>query len=78
MTNEEIKQKLESSFHPYRCAVEIRDYKQKIRFRIFDQHDKPIITVPELKIKQIDAAPLLESVISQTKDEIRRKGYLIS
>ncbi|OGW12090.1 MAG: hypothetical protein A3G93_07085 [Nitrospinae bacterium RIFCSPLOWO2_12_FULL_45_22] len=77
MTNEEIKQKLEASFHPYRCVAEIWDYRQKIRFHIFDQNDKPIITAPEIVIPKINRESWLSSLIRQTKDEIKRKNYFI-
>ncbi|MBI4619648.1 MAG: DUF1652 domain-containing protein [Desulfobacterales bacterium] len=77
MTNEEIRQKIQSSFHPYCCVAEIWDYKRKIRFRVFDKDDNPIITITKTRISKINSETSLSSLIKSIKDKIKAKGYPI-
>ena len=78
MKPEEIKQKLEASFNPYRCVVELWDFNDRIRFRVFDKNNETIITVPEIIItnKTFNDSSLA-SLIKKTKEEIKKKNYAI-
>ena len=78
MESEEIKQKLESSFSPYRCVAKIQDFRARIRFRVFNKNNEPIFTSPEIIItdKVFNDSTLI-SLIKRTKVEIKKKNYAI-
>lgn len=73
-TGDEIKEIVERAFRPLRCVAEIRDYGQKLRFRVFDQNDVPIFSCPELLIHTPQDDAQLTAVISQARTEIEGKG----
>lgn len=75
MTPHEIKQSIIKGFLPYRCVAELWDYEDKIRFRVYDENNKPIITIPELEVNAIKNQSELESLIKFYKAEIKNLGF---
>lgn len=71
----EILKKLSEAFSPYECVVEDWDYKERIKFRIYDEKRNPIITVPELLVQDVDTEDKLNNVIDHYKDIIQNKGF---
>ncbi len=49
----EILKIIESSFSPLRCVAELTDYEQKIKIRIFDNKDNPLLSFPEEKVSNL-------------------------
>ncbi|MCK4655038.1 MAG: hypothetical protein KAU01_11405 [Candidatus Cloacimonetes bacterium] len=77
MEPKEIKQKLESSFSPYRCVAEISEFEDRIQFRVFNENNETIITSPEIKIYEDFHVSSLIPIIKKAKDEIKKKNYVI-
>ena len=61
LTNQEISEIIENAFQPHRCTTEIFDYEQKIRLRIHDENDLPIITMKEVTLSSIRDEGALDS-----------------
>ena len=66
MTNEEIRSVIEAAFVDKRCAVEIFDYDQKIRFRVFDKADQPIFSVTDIVIDSVRNREDLDRLLART------------
>lgn len=62
LTNDEIFSAVETAFSPYRCVPEIWDYGQKLRFRVFDAEDQPIIKMSEVILSSIRDVTALNSL----------------
>jgi hypothetical protein len=61
LTDEEIKKikvRLEDAFNPLRCVAEVWDYKQKLRFKVFDHNDQGIIEMPEIVLRDLNVPNL--------------------
>jgi len=70
LTNEQIKTFIESAFSPLRCAAEIWDYDQKIRFKVFSQTDEVLLACPEAVLSKIRDTNALHSLIVDFKQRI--------
>jgi hypothetical protein len=62
LTNDEICFAVENAFLPFRCVPEIWDYGQKLRFKVFDAADQPIVTMSEIILSSIRDAAALNSL----------------
>lgn len=71
----EVVKSLESAFSPYRCVAEPWDYGQRIRVRVFDQNDSPIVSFPEEKLKPLLEPRNLESFIITIRNRLIEKGF---
>ena len=78
MEIDQIKQRLDTSFHPYRCVTEEQDYKDKIRVHILDRNGNSIIHIKRKPIAEIDNESSLSFFIEQLKETIRGKGHPIA
>ena len=74
LTTAEIAKYIQKSFTPYRCVVEFWDYYEKVRFRVYDKNNTPIITVPEIEVHGSDINEL-ESLIFPYKEKVKSKGF---
>jgi len=73
----QITQRLEASFHPYRCVVKTENYDNEIWVHVLDQNNKSIIRTPWVAIAKIEDESLLSAFIEQTKEAMESKGYPI-
>lgn len=71
LTNEEICSLIEVSFPPYRCVAEIWDYGQKLRFRILDDTERPIVTMPEVVLSSIRDLSALEFLCEAVRQRLQ-------
>ncbi len=80
MNTDELIKILEASFPPYRCKAELNkhSYGTKIGFRVYGSDNKEIMTVNDLQVAMIISEGSLASIITSTKQEIKRRGYLIA
>jgi len=76
MDIKQIMQRLEKSFHPYRCVVKIDDYQNLIFLKIFDEKKKLIVQTPSVNADSIDESKL-QTLIERTKETINSEGYSI-
>jgi hypothetical protein len=74
-TNEQITRVIEGAFRPLRCVAEIWDYEKKLRFRVFDANDQPVVTFPEQLIASLSSDAQLSELISQARDRVQSKGH---
>jgi len=79
LTNEEIRSQIEVGFTPYRCIAEVWDYNQKIRFRVFNSSDEPLLTVEEVILSSVRDSVSLESLLvsvrQRVEDVVGRSRY---
>lgn len=73
-----IKDAIEQAFLPFRCAVEVSRYEDKLRFKVFDSDDQGIVEVSELVVRQLCDKSYLASVISSTRDRVEEKGFSLA
>ncbi|WP_313203068.1 DUF1652 domain-containing protein [Pseudomonas sp.] len=74
---EEAVKTLEKSFAPLRCVAEVWDYGERIRFRIFDGDDEPLLTVEEIVRKRFSQPAELQAVISTARARLRELGNVL-
>jgi len=65
---------IESAFKPLRCVVEIFDYQHRIRFRVFDPSDKPVLTMSEELVRRVCDPRGLNTIVTECRVRIERKG----
>lgn len=70
LTNEEICSRVEAAFPPYRCVAEVWDYGQKLRFRVFNSEDEPLITMDELVLSSVRDSTSLDSLLVSVRQRI--------
>lgn len=70
LTNEEICSRVEAAFPPYRCVAEVWDYGQKLRFRVFNSEDEPLITMDELVLSSVRDSTSLDSLLVSVRRRI--------
>jgi hypothetical protein len=61
--DQEIKQRLEQAFAPYRCEVIIDAYQQEFSFKIFGKENKVITKKENVSYLKFYDAKILESYI---------------
>ena len=65
LTNDKIMEIVEGAFRPYRCGVEIWDYDEKLRFKVFDDKNNGIIERPRLILRELrDEGQLRQLLLS--------------
>ncbi|MNM71067.1 hypothetical protein D3C81_827200 [compost metagenome] len=74
ITADEAAQILAKAFAPFRCVAEPWDYGERIRFRVFDVDDEPLLTVEELKKKQFSKQEELQAVIATSRARLTQRG----
>jgi hypothetical protein len=80
LTDEEIKKikvRLEDAFNPLRCVAEVWDYKQKLRFKVFDHNDQGIIEMPEIVLRDLSDESRLQDVIRDARAQVQAKGFVL-
>lgn len=75
LSNDEIRIAVEAAFRPLRCVAEVWDYEQKLRFRVFDSHDRGVLTVPSLVLRDLRDQSNLKSVLSVARETVEEKGF---
>ena len=74
LTNREICSTLEAAFPPYRCVSEIWDYGEKVRFKVFDADDQPIITMAEVVLSSVRDVAALDSLCQQIRHRVQERA----
>ena len=75
LTNSEIKMIIEDAFRPLRCVAEVRDYEQKLRFKVFGPDDKGIVEVPEIVLSEVRERNQLRETISRFRKRVEERGF---
>lgn len=75
---EKIQLRLEGAFKPLRCVVEIWDYKDKLRFKVFDKNNKGILEMPNVSLDSLSSAGDLEDLIQSVTQEITAKRFTLT
>lgn len=70
---DQIRVKLEAAFQPFRCVVEVRDYGEKLRFKVLDNNGVSIIETDDIPVRELMDNNYLEDVIEQTRVEIHSR-----
>jgi hypothetical protein len=66
---------IESAFKPLECVVEVFDYRHRLRFRVYDPDDKPLLTVKETLVRRMQNSDGLNTIVTECRSRIERKGY---
>lgn len=67
-----------SAFEPLECVVEVWDYGQKVRFRVFSPEDKPLLTVKDALARRVRDPDGLEFIVSAARERVEAKGYKLN
>ncbi len=61
-----------------RCVVEVWDYKQKLRFKVFDDHGRGVIEVPEIVLHDVAEENRLGDLIERVRAQVQAKGFVLT
>ncbi|MGK2871228.1 MAG: hypothetical protein ACSLFL_03115 [Alphaproteobacteria bacterium] len=67
LSNEDICKFVQTAFLPRRCVAEIWDYEHKLRFRVFDEQDKPVVTMEKVVLDYFRHEHILQELCDQIK-----------
>lgn len=65
---------IEYAFAPLRCVAEPWDYNYRIRFRVFDTNDEPMLRMDDVLLSTFQDAKSLESLLNQVRGRLTRSG----
>lgn len=74
LSPEEAAQIIESAFAPLRCVAEPWDYDHRVKFRVFDAHDQPLLTVEDLVKSQFSNHAKLREAILAARENLAQRG----
>lgn len=63
-----------SAFAPLRCVAEPWDYDHRVRFRVFDAQDQPLLTVEDLVKSQFANQAKLREAIVAARENLAQRG----
>jgi hypothetical protein len=66
---DKVAEALRSAFGPLDCGVEVFDFEQKLRFRIFDANGKAVLRVRQMLTEG------LRSAIKEVRNRLKAKGF---
>lgn len=72
---ETVVRSIESAFKPFECVVEVFDYEHRIRFRVFDQNDKPLLTMSEALVRRVRDPGGLNTIVTECRAKVERRGH---
>jgi hypothetical protein len=72
---EAVVRSIESAFKPLECVVEVFDYEYRLRFRVFDPDNKPLLTMDEALVTSLRDPGQLNTVVTECRSRVERKGY---
>ena len=75
LTVESAAEIIASAFAPLRCVAEPWDYSYRVRFRVFDGADEPLLSAEELLRPQVTDPRRLESIIAQARNNLSDRGH---
>lgn len=67
-------QHIEGAFSPFECVVETFDWDKKVRFRVYDENDKPLITMSEALANRVRDPSGLLYIVNEVRQRLERKG----
>lgn len=65
---------VESAFAPYRCVAESEDYGNRLKFRVFDEQDDPLLTVEYLVKSQFSDQARLIEILESSRENLKNRG----
>lgn len=75
LTNEVVIRKIESAFKPLRCVAEIWDYDHQVRFRVFDNEDRAVVTFPQESLSCLRNEVALAAVLRSARSAVQKNGF---
>lgn len=75
LTLEAAIKEIEAAFKPLKCAVEVFDQEQKIRWRVFDANGKPLLTMEKARAWEVRNSALLGAIVSACRIRLEQQGY---
>jgi hypothetical protein len=72
---DEVVSAVRTAFAPLDCGVEVFDYDQKLRFRVFDAEGKALLRVSEVLMRRAREPNGLSYIIESARDRLEHRGY---
>lgn len=72
------KEAIQSAFLPFRCSVEDIENGNRVRFRVFDEKENPLLSVDALTRRICDAKRSFRSIIGVARARLERRGFHLS
>ena len=74
-TTQEVLQIIRTAFSPLRCEVELHDYDQRVRFRVFTSDDEAILRMEDTPVEDLQSGSKLKTIVSAAQARIEKKGF---
>lgn len=68
-------QAIRSAFLPLTCAVEFYDREKRIRFRVRDHNDSPVVDVTNVLARRAQNPLQLNLILNKARAATERKGF---
>jgi len=68
---------IRDAFDPLICLVRVYDRDTKVRFHIFDEQAKPIVSVDGLSIRELLNTSRLSNAIREARIRLEKKGFTL-
>jgi hypothetical protein len=75
---DQAKEIIRNAFQPLRCGVEDFDYEQKVKFRIFDEKDQPVLRMDDVKASIVCDSAKLKELLFEVRERLERKGLALN
>jgi hypothetical protein len=74
-SNAAIKAVIEGAFRPLRCVAEIWDYDKQIRFRVFNDRDEVVLTMPAEQLSAFGDDGRLTDTVQVARSRVEERGF---
>jgi hypothetical protein len=72
---ESVINSVESAFKPFECVVEVFNFQRRLRFRVFDLNDKPLLTMSDALVRRLCDPGGLNTIITTCRSRVEQKGH---
>jgi hypothetical protein len=78
LTYDQIAARIGFAFPPLPCSIQIHDYGAKLRFKVFDENGRGIISIMNAPLRRFRNEKDLENILEEVRGSIRKKGYKLN
>jgi hypothetical protein len=68
---------IRDAFDPLVCLVRLYDAETKVRFHVFDQDARPVVSVDGLSIRELLGTSTVSIAIEQARARLEKKGFIL-
>ena len=68
---------IRNAFNPLTCAVEVRDYQNRIPFQVFGPDNKPVLTILSISMRDVVDPSILGAELQHARALVETKGFTL-